>query len=263
MRAVPPRCRNGPVTPPGDRCTITWLGHATVLIELDGMRLLTDPVLRRRIGPLVRIAPSLPPPDGVDAVLISHLHADHLDPPSLKSLAGSPAILAPAGSAAWLRRAGLDDVRELRPHESLALGTVTVHAVPAVHDERRYPWGPRAAPVGYLITGSRSVYFAGDTDLFTEMAGLRGRAEVALLPVWGWGPSVGAGHLDPERAGAVAAMIEPRLAIPIHWGTYALPWAALRRDGDDRPARQFAELMRQRVPRAEVRLLAPGASTDV
>jgi L-ascorbate metabolism protein UlaG (beta-lactamase superfamily) len=105
------------------------------------------------------------------------------------------------------------------------------------------------------------VYFAGDTDLFDGMAELRGKVDVALLPVWGWGPSVGEGHLDPERAAAAVAMIEPRIAIPIHWGTFALPWA---RGGDrDRPAREFAELAAELAPGVEVPLLQPGESVDL
>jgi L-ascorbate metabolism protein UlaG (beta-lactamase superfamily) len=113
-----------------------------------------------------------------------------------------------------------------------------------------------------VVEGSRSVYFAGDTDLFDEMAGLRESVDVALLPVWGWGPSVGAGHLDPERAAQAAALIEPAVAIPIHWGTFALPWVALRGLPDEereRPAREFAAFAAQRAPGVEVRVLAVGA----
>jgi L-ascorbate metabolism protein UlaG (beta-lactamase superfamily) len=105
------------------------------------------------------------------------------------------------------------------------------------------------------------VYFAGDTDLFEGMGELRGTVDVALLPVWGWGPSVGEGHLDPERAAQAAAMIDPKLAILIHWGTFALLWA---RDGDsDRHAREFAERVLEVAPRVEVRVLAPGESAEL
>jgi L-ascorbate metabolism protein UlaG (beta-lactamase superfamily) len=105
------------------------------------------------------------------------------------------------------------------------------------------------------------VYFAGDTDLFEGMGELRGIVDVALLPVWGWGPSVGEGHLDPQRAAQATAMIAPRLAIPIHWGTFALPWA---RDGaSDRHAREFAELTAELAPTVDVRVLAPGESAEL
>jgi L-ascorbate metabolism protein UlaG (beta-lactamase superfamily) len=138
---------------------------------------------------------------------------------------------------------------------------VRVIAIPALHDDRRMPLGRHAEPVGFVARGSLGVYFAGDTDLFEGMGELRGTVDVALLPVWGWGPSVGEGHLDPERAAQAAAMIDPKLAIPIHWGTFALPWA---RDGDsDRHAREFAERVLEVAPRVEVRVLAPGESAEL
>src|SRR5437660_1567088 len=98
-----------------DTAAITWLGHATVLIEVDGARLLTDPVIRDRIGPLVRIAPRISREalGRVDGVLLSHLHADHTDLPSLRQIASDLPVLAPHPSANWLRRQGLRDVREV------------------------------------------------------------------------------------------------------------------------------------------------------
>ncbi len=240
-------------------CRITWLGHASVLIDLDGARVLTDPVLRRRVGPLVRGAPPPGAPADVDVVLISHLHADHLDLPTLRRL-GSPTIIAPAGSGRWLAQRGFGDVRELSPNASVSMAGLTIRATPAVHDERRHPLGIRATPVGYLVTGSRAVYFAGDTDLFDEMTDLRGRVAAALLPVSGWGPRVPAGHLDPVRAAQAAAIINPAVAIPIHWGTYGLVWASRPADAAE-PARRFAALARRYAPEVEVRLLTPGASS--
>lgn len=244
---------------------VTWLGHATVLVELDHARLVTDPVLRRHVGPLVRI--TSPVPGGaagtVDGVLLSHLHADHADLPTLRTIDRRGPLLAPAGAGEWLRARGMRDVREMVPGAALRVAGVTVEATPAVHSGRRTPLGPRAGTVGYLLQGSRSVYFAGDTDLFAEMADLRGRVDVALVPVWGWGPSVGAGHLDPQRAAAAVARIAPALAIPIHWGTLALPRPA-RRAGDPAvPARAFAERVHEVAPGVEVRLLAPGERLEI
>jgi L-ascorbate metabolism protein UlaG (beta-lactamase superfamily) len=241
---------------------ISWLGHATVLLELDGVRLLTDPVLGRHVGPLVRVGgePVAAATLGrIDSVLLSHLHADHADLGSLRRL-GAP-VIGPTGAADWLRGAGVPDVRELAVGEEVAVGTVQVIGTPALHDDRRRPFGTHADPVGFVVRGSLGVYFAGDTDLFDGMASLRGTVDVALLPVWGWGPSVGEGHLDPQRAAAAVAMIEPRLAIPIHWGTFALPWA---RGGDaGRPAREFAELAAELAPTVDVRVLRPGESVDL
>jgi L-ascorbate metabolism protein UlaG (beta-lactamase superfamily) len=244
---------------------ITWLGHATVLLDLDGVRLLTDPVLGGRIGPLTRIA-AAPDTDGLDrldAVLISHLHADHADLRSLRAVAGSIPVLAPAGAGDWLRSKGLERVHELRPGADTHVGAVHVSATPALHDGRRWRLGPAADCVGYLVTGTTSAYFAGDTDLFEGIDALRGAVDVALLPVSGWGRTLPAGHLDPERAARAAALIAPRIAIPIHWGTFALPRPARPSGRPDAAAREFATLCRRSAPTVEVRVLAPGETTVV
>jgi L-ascorbate metabolism protein UlaG (beta-lactamase superfamily) len=233
-----------------------------VLLEIDGVRVLTDPVLRGRVGPLVRIAAPADAPGRVDVVALSHLHADHADMPTLRGLERSGPLLAPRPAAAWLRRAGLTDVHELEAGEELSIGGVTFVATPAVHDRRRRPLGPAADPVGYVVRGSRSAYFAGDTDLFASMADLGESLDLALLPVWGWGPDAGEGHLDPERAAQAVAMLRPRIAVPIHWGTFALPWAARRARDPAWPARRFAELVGERAPSVEVRVLAPGERTE-
>ena len=97
------------------------------------------------------------------------------------------------------------------------------------------------------------------------MGELQGTVDLALLPVWGWGPSVGEGHLDPERAARAAALIDPAVAIPIHWGTFALPWVAVRGLSDDersRPAREFAAFAAELAPRVEVRLVEVGAGVS-
>ena len=242
---------------------ITWLGHASVLIEMDGVRMLTDPVLRHRVGPLVRVVPD---PHGislVDCLLISHLHADHADLRSLRAVRRSGPLVAPNPGGAWLHAHGLSDVQGLRAGEELWVQNVLVRAIPAIHDRRRWWLGPAADPVGYLIRGSRSVYFAGDTDLFLGMAELRGQVDAALLPVWGWGSRVGPGHLDPERAAAAVALIAPKLAIPIHWGTYAMAHATRRAVDRERPAREFAAYAGRYAPAVEVRMLAPGEATRV
>jgi L-ascorbate metabolism protein UlaG (beta-lactamase superfamily) len=154
-------------------------------------------------------------------------------------------------------------VRELAVGSELALGPVRIAATRAVHDRRRRPLGPQSDPVGYVVAGSRSVYFAGDTDLFDDMEKLRGSVEVALLPVWGWGRSIGPGHLDPERAAKAAALIAPEVVIPIHWGTFAPRWPGGRMADPGAPARDFARLVQRDAPSVEVRVLAPGERTRV
>lgn len=245
------------------RDRIVFLGHATALIELDGVALLTDPLLRGRVAHLRRqVAPvDMSLTARLDAVLISHLHHDHLDLASLRLLGPDTRLLVPAGAGAWLRGEGFTEVGELSAGETARVGALTVTAVQAHHDAGRLG-GPRAEPVGYLLRGSSSVYFAGDTELFEGMAGLIERPpglDVALLPVAGWGPTLGPGHMGPLDAARAAGLLRPRMAIPIHWGTLlpiglARRWRA--RLGD--PPRLFAEHAARLAAGVEVRILEPG-----
>jgi L-ascorbate metabolism protein UlaG (beta-lactamase superfamily) len=108
------------------------------------------------------------------------------------------------------------------------------------------------------------VYFAGDTQLFPEMEALAGRVDAALLPVWGWGPRLGTGHLDPRTAAEALVRIRPRIAIPIHWGTfYPFALARLWPRPLERPPQDFAREAARIAPLTEVRLLTPGETTDL
>jgi L-ascorbate metabolism protein UlaG (beta-lactamase superfamily) len=242
------------------------LGHATALIEVDGLRLLTDPVVRERVGPLVRVADPVAPSafEGIDAVLLSHLHADHVDVASLRRV-GTPLIIAPRGAGGWLGKHVDGEVREIGVGEEQRVGRALIVATPAVHGSRRWPLvGPRADPVGYLVHGaSGSAYFAGDTDLFPEMADLGGSIDVALLPVAGWGPNLGPGHLDPARAAQAAERIRPRVAVPIHWGTLAPHWPVRGHPEPGAPPLEFAEYVARDTPAVDVRVLQPGERTVV
>jgi L-ascorbate metabolism protein UlaG (beta-lactamase superfamily) len=237
------------------------VGHATLLIEIGSARLLTDPVLRSRMAHLRRHARAPDPPGRVDAVLISHLHGDHLDLPSLRHLDGRPPVIAPRGAGAFLRRAGLD-VSELGAGESTEIAGTRIRAVPALHAPRRRPWlGPTAEPLGFVIGSRPSVYFAGDTDLFNEMAELA-PVDVALLPVAGWGPRLGPGHMNPESAARATALLRPHVAIPIHWGTFH-PAYARRGPWFSDPPLEFATQVAALAPSVDVRVLMPGESTSV
>jgi L-ascorbate metabolism protein UlaG (beta-lactamase superfamily) len=244
---------------------ITFVGHATTAIEVSGTRLLTDPTLRRRILGLLRRRHPRPGDDvveGLDAILISHLHHDHLDLPSLRSVPGRPPIVIPRGGGRFLRRRGFEPVVELAPGESTRVGEVEVTAVPAVHGGGiRRPGAGGADYVGYVIDDGRAaVYFAGDTELFDGMAEIGAMGlDLALLPIWGWGPNLGPGHLDPHDAARALALLRPRIAVPIHWGTYTpifAPrlWPWLLAD----PARRFAEHAARLAPDVDVRVLQPG-----
>ena len=250
----------------GSADRVTYVGHATVSIEVGGVRLLTDPVLRRRLGPLVRhgLAPSALAARDVDAVLISHLHHDHADLGSLRRLGRETRMLAPPGSREFFEHHGFRAVAELAPGESIQVGAVEVTAVEARHDGGNRRFARDAQAIGFLVRGRRSVYFAGDTDLFDGMAGLEPARDAALLPIWGWGPSIGAGHLDPEAASRAAALLAPRLAVPIHWGTlYPFGLARLHRRPLLEPGAEFAARMRELAPHVETRVLSPGESTSL
>jgi len=239
---------------------LTWLGHATVVVELGGAVLITDPVLRGRVAHLRRTAPAPSAPGRIDAVLVSHLHHDHLDLRSVARIDKTVPIVVPRGGARALRRVRRSDVREVSVGDTLDVADVRISAVPAVHDGKRTPLSRPVEALGYVIESRRRVYFAGDTAIFDAMAQL-GDVDAALVPIWGWGPRLGPGHMDPEEAAAAVALIRPRLAVPIHYGTFAPIGAAARhrrRVGD--PARNFAARVSQAAPDVAVRVLAPGES---
>jgi L-ascorbate metabolism protein UlaG (beta-lactamase superfamily) len=241
----------------GSALRVTWLGHSTVLLQLDGIRLLTDPVLRSRLGHLRRVGSHSPRSalDSLDVALVSHVHHDHLDLPSLERLGYSLHVVVPAGAGTLLRRRGFTHVTEVDVGDELNIGTVAVRATHAEHEARRIPFGTSTPALGYLVTGSARVYFAGDTDLFEGMAELSPGLDVALLPVAGWGPRLPPGHLDPRHAAEALAKLRPRVAVPIHWGTY-------RRIGLDRspallqaPADSFARFAKELAPEVDVQVL--------
>jgi L-ascorbate metabolism protein UlaG (beta-lactamase superfamily) len=243
---------------------ITWMGHSTVLVELDGVRLLTDPVLRPRVLHLRRTGASVDDAAlaGVDAVLVSHAHHDHLDVPTLVRLGRSLPVVVPRGAGPLLRRRGFVHVVELSRDEETAVGGLTIRATRADHPGRR-SLRVSAAPVGYLVSGSARIYFAGDTGLFEDMRSLGEDLDVALLPVGGWGPTVPAGHLDPQGAADALRLLRPRMAVPIHWGTYrrldlGRDPAALRE-----PADAFARLAAEVAPDVEVAVLPVGGSVEL
>jgi L-ascorbate metabolism protein UlaG (beta-lactamase superfamily) len=242
--------------------SVTWIGHSTVLVEAAGVRLLTDPLLRGRVAHLRRVAAAPPPIDGeLDAVLVSHVHYDHLDLPSLR-LVRAKRIVVPRGAGRALERRGLGPVVELEAGEDLPVGALTVRATHAQHRARRF-LGPGTAALGYLVSAPARVYFAGDTQSFQGMRELAPGLEVALLPIWGWGPRVGPGHLDPRGAAEALRLLAPRLAVPIHWGTYRR--IGLSRDEATlrEPAERFERLAAELAPEVAVRILAPGERLEL
>jgi L-ascorbate metabolism protein UlaG (beta-lactamase superfamily) len=256
-----------------------FLGHSTVRVELAGRTVLTDPLLAPTVGLLRRVVP-LPDPatwSGVDVVLISHLHGDHLHLPSLRSLGPRIRILVPRGAGNWLRGRGFPRVDELSAGESVSDGALRITAVRAEHSGHR--WGPRSThgpdteAIGFLLEGDGScVYVSGDTGLFDSMRLFRERdVDVALLPVWGWGPTLGPGHLDPVGAAEAAARIRPRIAVPVHWGTLTVagmasvpsPLRARMRRLLVEPPHAFATEVAARGLPTRVVVTAPGSAVDL
>jgi L-ascorbate metabolism protein UlaG (beta-lactamase superfamily) len=251
---------------------ITYIGHATVQIDLGNTRVLTDPFLRdrllflRRHGNTPAVDPLSDRP--VDVVAISHLHYDHADLPSLRQLNAQPLLVVPKGAASFLQRAVGGAVYEMQAGDSLRVGEVEITAIPSKHPLTNSPSRPITECLGYIFRNSQTVYFAGDTDLFEGMAEL-GRAysvDLALLPVSGYTPRVRAGHLTPQTAAQSLRHIQPRMAIPIHWGV-------LRPLGPHRfwrhmhylhrPPESFANHAAHLAPQTEVRILQPGQSTRI
>jgi L-ascorbate metabolism protein UlaG (beta-lactamase superfamily) len=238
---------------------VLYVGHSTVELQLDGISLLTDPLLRRRVAHLRRAAPlELGELARPDAVLISHGHHDHLDLPSLRRL--RPArVIAPRGLGGPLE--GFE-VTEVDVGDEVALGPVTVRATHAEHDGGRPPRVAGSA-LGYAVLGTRRVFFAGDTDLFDAMEGLVPDLDLALVPIWGWGASLGRGkHMDPQRAAEAVRRLSPKVAVPIHWGTYRPFHRGARATFLHAPPAAFQRAVELAAPGTTVKVLQPGAVLD-
>jgi L-ascorbate metabolism protein UlaG (beta-lactamase superfamily) len=218
------------------RVRITWINHASMLIQMDGVNILTDPIWSERCSPVSFVGPrrhrapglrflDLPP---IDVVLVSHNHYDHMDVPTLRKLA-SARIVAPLGNRALLGRYGISS-RDLDWWQPLPLSrNVVVTAVPAQHfsaralsDRNAALWG------GYVITGpSGSVYFAGDTgwgEHFEQIRERFGSPRVALLPIGAYLPRwfMKPAHISPDEAVEAHAVLGATTTIPMHFGTFRL-----------------------------------------
>ena len=187
-------------------------------------------------------------------MLVSHAHYDHLDIHSLRQVARDSAVVVPRGCAGYAARAGAGEVIELDAGERAEAAGVEVEAVHAEHIGARRRFSKALPALGYVLPGSPSIWFAGDTDLYDGMEELRGRVDVALIPVAGWGPKVGEGHLDAERAARAVEIIEPKVAIPIHWGTFTAPIYRIP-DLEEPCARVRGAGPRRRRPATEVVVL--------
>jgi L-ascorbate metabolism protein UlaG (beta-lactamase superfamily) len=247
--------------------TLTFVGHATTCIQLDGEVFVTDPLLRDRLWHLRRETPCTAddclPLEIPSAVLLSHLHLDHVDIPSLKRIPDHVPLIAPEGTGGYLRTRLSHPVHTLGPGESYRVGSVEVIAVPAAHSGPGPSLSPLSACAGFVVRGSATVYFAGDTALFQEMEELGSSyaLDLALLPVWGYGPNLRGDHMTPRDAAQALTMLRPRRAIPIHWGTFrplGSLWSRLNYFND--PPYTFAGYAGYVAPDTMVHVLQPGES---
>src|SRR5690606_10280794 len=265
-----------PRAAPGEP-TVTWIGHATVLLQMGGKNILTDPQFSERAFPVQWMGPrrkvplpitiaGLPP---IDIVVISHSHYDHLDRGSVLALAARddpPLFLVPLGLEGWFRELGIDRVRAFDWWESIDVDGVVASFVPAHHwsartlfDRNRTLWG------GWVLRGDDlSAWFAGDTGYsrdFVEIGRRFGGFDLALIPVGAYEPRwfMADYHVDPDEAVQVHLDVGARYSIGIHWGSFELTDESL-----DAPIDALARALDARdIPRSAFELLRHGETRQL
>jgi N-acyl-phosphatidylethanolamine-hydrolysing phospholipase D len=224
--------------PPDAGWRVTWLGHASFLLQGGGVSLLIDPMfseicaplpfpsLRRKVAPPCRIA-DLPE---IDTILLTHAHYDHLDLPSLREIGPATRILTAEGHAKWLRGKGFANVGELAWHDSAEISPgIRVTATPAQHFTARTPFDRnRAHWCGWLVEGAGcKLWHVGDSGycpVFSEIGGRYGPIDFGMIPIGAYQPQriMRPMHLNPDEAVRVFLESRCRRAVAMHWGTFQL-----------------------------------------
>lgn len=244
--------------------TLTWIGHASTLVQLDGLNVLIDPVFSERASPLSFLGPKRRTPPGltladlphIDVVLISHSHYDHLDTATVQALSqqagGPPQFLVPKGLKAWLAGKGIHHAEELDWGDRTRIAGLDFWFVPATHwsarsftDRNETLWGGWVMKTVPGTARPYSLYFAGDTGYSQDakrIGAAFGHFDMALIPIGAYAPRwfMGPQHVDPEQAVQVFADVGARKAIGVHWGTFELADEPL-----DEPPKKLAEATRK------------------
>jgi N-acyl-phosphatidylethanolamine-hydrolysing phospholipase D len=226
------------INAPGEAPQVTWIGHATTLVQYQGINILTDPQFSKRASPFTFMGPKratppalridqLPP---IDFVLISHNHYDHLDKQTVKTLGNSTTWVVPLGLKQWFANLGVTKVIEFDWWETQTIGKASVTATPTQHwsarglgDRNQALWASWAVQIGDF-----KFWFAGDTGyndkIFPEIGNRCGPFDLALIPVGGYDPRwfMKPMHLDPEEAVQVHKDVRSKYSLGIHWGAFAL-----------------------------------------
>lgn len=251
--------------------TVTWVGHSTLLIQLDGMNLLTDPHWSDRASPFSFAGPKRVTPPGlrfedlppIHLVLISHDHYDHLDVATVLRLAEvhRPLFLVPLGLKAWLADLGITTVEELDWWESRSINGLTLTCLPAQHFSSRTFWDRnRRLWSGWAVAGrSKRFFFAGDTgyyDVFKEIGSRLGPFDLAAIPIGAYMPAeiMRSGHTIPEEALQLFEDVRGRRFVGIHWGTFDLAEEPI----EEPPRRVEAEAVRRGIDPDRLFLLKHG-----
>ncbi|HYF65503.1 MAG TPA: MBL fold metallo-hydrolase [Herpetosiphonaceae bacterium] len=239
---------------------VMYLGHATNLIRIGGMRLLTDPIFGGILGVGKRYRPFPLDPAALgrlDGILLSHAHYDHLDTASLRKLSRQVPVIVPPHTAPFVSRLGYGDVRELGWWQSATIGAARITATPAAHWPGRLPWSRRTGYGGYMIEAAdKTVFFAGDTGACREYPAIAARWQIdlAIIPIGAYNPDAfRVNHLSPEDALDAFVQLKARRMFPIHWGVFRLS-----REPMHEPPVRLERAANQRGLSQQVTVLQPG-----
>ncbi len=253
---------------------VTYIGHATLLLEIGGARILTDPNFDPKLGGILpRVAApgiALEKLPSLDAILLTHAHADHLSFETLERLPSTSPLFAPPVIAKWLRRLGFAHAVDLPPGESTSVCDVEIYAASATHHGNRYGFDRwRRAANMYLLDAGETIFFAGDTALAEDTHYLVKRVlwqtgrqlDLALLPIgyapW-WKPGFRKGHLTHEDALTLFERLHARVLVPYHWGTFRHVTATAHD-----AIRRLRERLESHHLATSVKIVEPGESLEL